>query len=49
MKIKIKQLKNKNRKPKTYRRVIIKSTKTFMASMNVSSIYNMYTYNLCND
>ena len=47
MKIKVKRLKkNIGDKPKTCRRgkVIIKSLKTFMASMNVSSIYNIYTY-----
>ena len=32
-----------------HRKVIIKNSKKFIVSMNVSSIYSMCTYDLCND
>ena len=33
----------------TYGRVINKNSKTFIGSMNVTSIYIMHTCDLCND
>ena len=35
-------------KPKTYGRVINKNSETFIASINSTSIYRMYTYDLHN-